>query len=159
MKHILSVNEGKAYVTSSLGQSLFTKINRYRTCAVAGIDEHWCCCHSVDKLEKNSGEVNQAASHLLKHINYLLQNHTDCVQLVMNTVVQGSKRIEEKENSTIISVMIEVEPSGGLFEGTIKYKGFNSTPEISKDISRINLYGDQSKCVNDSTLKLYCYCK
>ena len=51
-----------------------------------------------------------------------------------------------------------LELSGGArFEATI----FKEHLEwrVSEQFSRINLYGDQSICVEDATLKLVCFCK
>jgi hypothetical protein len=50
-------------------------------------------------------------------------------------------------------LVIETSPGDAKFEATVHYVS-DSDVEISGDISRINRYGDQSKCIDEKTLDL-----
>ena len=50
-------------------------------------------------------------------------------------------------------------PGGGVFEASVKYWGGSFT--VSGDISRLNRYGDQPKCILErrSDLRKFCLCR
>ena len=66
---------------------------------------------------------------------------------------------------------VETRPGGGVFEATFQVdekmegnikKDFDAEVKglrAEGSISRLNMYGDTSWCINDSTLRLYCYCR
>lgn len=63
------------------------------------------------------------------------------------------------DNSTAIEYfyMIQVTPGNGSFEVTIRYHG-NGNYSISNDeVSRINSYANDAKCLNHGHKK-YCHC-
>ena len=60
------------------------------------------------------------------------------------------------------TVLFHTSPGNGYFEGTMDYSMF-AEPDTDKytligEPSRLDRYGNQSHCVEDSFLKLYCYC-
>ncbi|XP_071949378.1 uncharacterized protein [Antedon mediterranea] len=72
--------------------------------------------------------------------------------------------VDVHEMSLLYQVTVETAPGPGLFEATIKmsHDEKNITRyEITEEISRINLYGDQPKCIVNKYPKVakYCYCK
>ena len=66
----------------------------------------------------------------------------------------------------LYEVVFETSPSAALFEATTLVR-FNEKDEVTYvyvneyGISRINLYGDQSKCIMTTFTHLmkYCYCR
>jgi hypothetical protein len=55
-------------------------------------------------------------------------------------------------------IQIYVKPGKAFFESTIK--SFDSKKfEVNGDISRINRYSNQSRCIKNSFLEKYCYCR
>lgn len=56
-------------------------------------------------------------------------------------------------------VTVQVDPSGGVYQATVKYDTTNKSYTVSGDISRTSLYGNASWCVNNHTLKKFCYCR
>nr|XP_002741805.1 PREDICTED: uncharacterized protein LOC100366885 [Saccoglossus kowalevskii] len=61
-------------------------------------------------------------------------------------------------------VTIETIPGHALFEGTIRMDHVNNGAQrydVTQDISRINMYGSQPKCIADKypDIAKYCYCK
>ncbi|CAK1550105.1 unnamed protein product [Leptosia nina] len=51
--------------------SLFLPIPKNRTCALAGIEDHWCTCNRGIKLSPKSSEGREGAQYLITHINEL----------------------------------------------------------------------------------------
>lgn len=72
-------------------------------------------------------------------------------------VSKSTKKLQYPKVQTY-EIVFSVEPSKGIFEAIATNDGSNWT--IAKDISRLNLYGDQPKCIQDKNpeLRLFCYC-
>ncbi|KAJ2950130.1 hypothetical protein O0L34_g11478 [Tuta absoluta] len=104
----------------------------------------------------------EVTQHLIMHINALLAEYPQCAKLELKGIIKSAEIVwdinpeDMKENWKEYLVTVSVKPSGGVFEGTLLNYGHNWT--VRGDVSRLNLYGDQSLCVNDPRLKLYCYC-
>lgn len=66
-------------------------------------------------------------------------------------------------NVTMYEVVFSVEPSNGLFETTVEYLRDTKTIKVggNDEISRLNVYGDQPKCIAMKIpgLRKYCFCK
>lgn len=149
---------------NSRGVSLFMPIDDNRTCQSAAIDAHWCTCHQTRKLEIDDEKVNFVANFVVDYMNILLSEFVQCAKLNLSKIMEA--RIGEPSNSLDMgdvehivhdyTVVIDTEPGHGLFEATVRHTsdGWN----ITGTISRINLYGKQSYCVDNYHLKLYCYC-
>lgn len=140
--------------------SLFLPIPSNRTCKTAGIEEHWCTCHKGKKLKPNHKDVTEASNHLMRHLNFLIRARPQCARLKTTEIIDatemeviGTKNVEV--NWREITLVVRAAPSGAIFEATLRR--YNNW-EVSGSVSRLNLYGDQSRCVDDYRLKLYCYC-
>lgn len=143
------------------GISLFLPVPYNRTCETADISDHWCTCHKHVAVAKNNPEALQAAISLVAILNEMLAEHPQCARLfladlldvsIMEAVSSSEKKIGWEE----FMVVIKTTPGGGIFEATLR----NDTGPWSLigTASRLNLYGEQSRCVNYPLLKLYCYC-
>lgn len=92
LRHILSYPE---YPTGILiGQSLFTKIDeRNRTCASAGVEDHWCPCLNLEKISTDEQVVFQAATFVLNHINNLTSQTAElsdfCQRLTLKEITSA----------------------------------------------------------------------
>jgi hypothetical protein len=162
----------------SRGISLFRPIPEKRSCFDADIPEHYCPCYASESVDLKSKRVQIMANALVSKLNKLLERYSDrCSVLVLKSVVKASivksnferdKSMEERfsirsyiyssTQDTKYLLVIETSPGDAKFEATVHYES-DSDVEISGDISRINRYGDQSKCIDEKTLKLYCFCK
>ena len=175
----------------NIGQSLFTKIDPVtRTCRSVGIKDHWCSCLKFSEVNKNSTIVTEAAEAIVKYTNGEilgvipeakrkcsklrlssitragLKAPSDAVQKFVSTsrnekcdecgVVTGNK---PKEGKLEYELVFSVEPSKGMFEAKVAKN--NAGWVVDSDISRINLYGNQPKCIQDKypNLRKYCFCK
>lgn len=172
LRDILSENfeESADRPHSERGFSLFTEVSTNRTCESAAIAPHWCTCQSQVELFVNETIVNRIAMFAVDHINRII-NNTVCAVLelkainrawrsVMNAaVLKHNHNLLDKEQSvTDYQVMLTSMPGDGQFEATVRHVESNDLLILTGDISRINLYGDQSYCVHDTKLKKYCYC-
>lgn len=143
--------------------SLFLPIPSNRTCEMAGITDHWCTCHKGFSIAKNSEEASKAAGYLVKYLNDLLKDYRKCATLKVVEVMEATEMVvgtPNKGESGIwreFLVTVKTAPGGGVFEATLR-NSTSSRWSVSGTVSRLNLYGQQSACVEDNLLKLYCYC-
>lgn len=152
----------------SRGYSLFAKIPYNRTCEDAAIASHFCTCQLSFPINKNEAVVIEAAEFAVDYINSLLEWYAECSNLSLAAVHNARALMH---NETVVDkykeyedymITLETQPGGGVFEVTVrKHLNAKNTDifEITGTVSRINLYGKQSKCVTDFHMKLYCYCK
>lgn len=151
------------------GISLFVPIPPIRTCEAAGIDDHWCTCHQKHIISTTDPRVQQSARYIVKEINSMLQAYSQCQTLYLMSIneavlLTSNKNITKRsstKNFLDITVRIVTKPGFGEFEGTIRHEPDvikNSKLLLTGTISRINLYGKQSYCVDDYQMKLYCFC-
>ncbi|XP_077296279.1 uncharacterized protein LOC143918323 [Arctopsyche grandis] len=146
------------------GISLFLPINQSRTCQSAAIDPHWCTCHQTRTLAVDDEDVVFVANFVVNYMNVLLNDYIQCAKLNLSRILEArigepSKSLEMGGVVNVVqdyTVVINTEPGHGLFEATVRHTliGWN----VTGTISRINLYGKQSHCVDNFHLKLYCFC-
>lgn len=151
--------------TNKRGISLFLNIPDNRTCATAGISAHWCTCQTSVELKTNSSFVLKVANYIVAKINYLLEGYKLCSKLKLNKIIDARlmKTDESLKSDLMIhdyTLIVQTNPGGGQFEATVRCFSCNETDplQLTGTISRINIYGNQSNCVTDFHLKLYCYC-
>ena len=142
------------------------------TCTEALIPEKYCpCTEEVNVSERDfmmqtgNRTFKAAASLVVAYINeeingkssdskskcqaYRLNNLKSVTQLTINSV-------KRYKYSVVVS------PGEGLFEATLKVvKNQNDQTNLVLvgPPERLNIYGNQSKCINDSFYKKYCFCK
>lgn len=152
-------------LSNQTGISLFLNIPENRTCLTAGITAHWCTCQKSTEIDKNSTIVIQAANFTIDFINKQLEGYKSCTALHLDSILDSRLQTSNdylKNNSTIndYTVILKTEPGAGLFESTVRCIHCNDKNDfqMTGTISRLNLYGNQSACITDFHLKLYCYC-
>ncbi len=188
LHHLLSFPEEQKV---AIGQSLFTKIDQSnRTCASAGVKDFWCPCLQFSPLNTNDTNVQEAANAVVDYINNDMINSvpdakTQCKLLQLDDVIRAGKRApitavqrfqgtrrnnncdecgisygQAPANEKLeFEVVFRVKESGGIFEARLTKEGKLWT--VDKEIGRLNLYGDQPKCVAKKYphLRKFCYCK
>lgn len=148
------------------GISLFLPIPESRACKDAGIVDHWCTCHQSVTVPTDDSQVKVAADFLIDHINSLVKEYPRCARLQLHSITNArqEKSISHKTFNTSdvgltdYSLTVETIPGKALFESTVRFNGNTNISTIVGSVSRINLYGDQSSCISDYRLRLYCYC-
>ncbi|CAG7820273.1 unnamed protein product [Allacma fusca] len=61
-------------------------------------------------------------------------------------------------STRLFEITIMTYPGLGVFEASVS-KDIRGKYKVSGAISRTNLYGKQSHCVKEATIRLFCYCK
>ncbi len=187
LHHMLAYPEKHAV---AIGQSLFTEINEEnRTCSSAGVKDIWCPCLQFSAVNVTAANVTDAAKAVVAFINDVIISSTAvakerCSVLKLTEVKRAGKRMPsatvqrfkgtrrdskcdecgvvlgELQNEEIdFEVVFEVEPSKGVFEAKVSKR--KDKWIVDEEIQRLNLYGDQPKCVQKEypNLRKFCYCK
>ena len=148
--------------------SLFLQVSPNRTCATAGIANHWCTCFERKEISITDMRTQKASYFVVEYINNLLKKYTKCMKLSLNSILFANL-VVSAENFNIfflkthtlydLTVGIETKPSMAKFEATVRIQMHGDGKlKILGTISRINKYGNQSHCIDDYKLKLYCFC-
>ena len=176
----------KVVSNASRGISLFQEIPADRTCEDAGLEPHWCSCLEWTNMNVTDPNVIAAAEAFVKHVNELTRDKRDlCEELSLHSINRAEKNaphsdlLKFKQSKTpdgfvavlkdnmkatevFYQIQVTAKPSMALYESTVKHSISNGTYTVSdKEISRVNVYGDQPHCVEADfpTLCPYCYCK
>lgn len=143
------------------GISLFLPIPHTRTCLQAGIPDNYCTCLKISDAKpmeiKNSTD---AGIFLLSQINKMISKFPQCRQLKLD-MIKNMKLVNiTKQGKKYILLTIRTKPGLGLFEAMISREVREKAPfSLIGTISRLNPYGNQSSCVHQPEMKLYCYCR
>ncbi|XP_053693115.1 uncharacterized protein LOC128741363 [Sabethes cyaneus] len=147
------------------GISLFLPIAPTRTCEDAGIAAHWCTCHDHKPIATNDYRVITVTRYTVQSLNQMLKKYPQCSALHLYTIEDATLGISTEEiiskkptnHFSDISVRFVTKPGGAEFEATIRIDS-NNQSSLTGSVSRTNLYGKQSYCVDDYRMKLYCFC-
>lgn len=147
------------------GISLFLPIPATRSCYTAGISPHWCTCHERKIIPKNDRRVINAARKVVNVMNEKLEGFPMCHKLSLNSISDANLGVSNDaisnrnttNNFSDISVRLQTKPGYGEFEATVRVHE-NGDLMLTGSISRTNMYGKQSNCIDDYHLKLYCFC-
>ena len=103
----------------------------------------------MDKINEKTAKVRKNCSE------YEFQSIHKLYERVLNPT-ETSNDIFKTIRTFIIHVYLN--PGKALFETIVKLINKDKV-EIKGEIARLNLYGNQSHCMNDKLLKNFCYCK
>jgi hypothetical protein len=173
LKHIieLSGRAEKLPQASSCpqAQSLFEIVPPNRSCEDACIEFHWCACTAYKKLWMSDNKAMEATQFVIDWMNTELKLKAQrngkalCAFRKLSRVVEF--KISEEvfdantSNEHVYYLMkFNTSPKDAEFETTVAFFRKTSKFKISGDISRLNLYGLQSECVTERTLKKFCFC-
>lgn len=173
---------------SRTSRSLFSKIPEARTCADAGIPAQYCTCYDSSSVSTSHPVVIRLGKFAVQHLNLMLHDYQSvCRELVLKNVTEAKvmyiaegdednshierhpgffKRLQgitETNESGRYVLMLYTKPNNGLIEIMIDYEkqaadGTNNKMTVIGEPVRVNKYGNQSHCINDSTLRQYCLC-
>lgn len=166
--------------------SLFSKIPENRSCADAYIEPHWCACLNwVEINDTNIPQVIQSAHAVIKVINeYTEKSRRICAPLKLSKVLWVGKLkpqdtlmkfksnkdldgfVADLTSNTIVAtemyqIKIMLSPGDSIFEASVvHHMAKNDFTVKLTDISRVNKYGNQARCIYDANpeLRKYCYC-
>lgn len=181
------LGDGRGRGRRGRGISLFRAVPRNRTCRQAGIAAHWCTCMDWIETSVDDRQVTRAARHVVRTINAMTsERRADCAELSLDSVEAAMKFSPNQKvlkfkqslddhgrrgdfsdkmapSSELYQVTITTRPGGARYEATVTHEladggALHLDP---KHISRINKYGDQPHCIQETLphLRAYCYCK
>ncbi|XP_047001261.1 uncharacterized protein LOC124617960 isoform X1 [Schistocerca americana] len=148
--------------------SLFREIPYDRKCKDAGIQPHWCACTEYRTVSTKDTTMQACAKYALSELQSMLDAANKerkvklCADLKLKRVVEGKSNdldIKAETDHVDYVVVFQTTPGDGLFEATVRH--FHKDPasfSLTGQISRLNIYANQSRCISDAHLKLYCYC-
>nr|XP_021186005.2 uncharacterized protein LOC110373149 [Helicoverpa armigera] len=135
--------------------SLFLPIPAIRNCSSIGVAEHWCACRGGVNIKVGSKAKTFVANKLVAQINKLLIGYSQCQKLILKNIYDVHL-VENNQKLRVYTARVKTKPGGGIFDGTVIQDGTHWV--ISGTVSRLNLYRNQSYCVNNAAIKMYCYC-
>lgn len=178
-------SKGEEVKNIRVRRSLFTPIPDGRTCPDAGIKPSFCSCGKQISLSNSSALALTLANRAVNLINSFLQNYELCTTLTLDKIKEvlvmfRRKYLQRVSFETYKARMDlafqrkEVQPGGynlvfytkpgqALFEITIDIvltaKHSENLVALLGEPRRLNKYGSQSDCINDTFLKSFCFCK
>lgn len=147
------------------GISLFSPVSNDRTCKMAGIPEAYCTCnHEIRELSVTDKLTVVAAEFALDALNTLITVDFEerCAELELLRVlkiaqVSFGKDVKQDGTWEGYQLSFTTVPGNGRFDAFLMWDGDRNWT-MSGVIERTNSYGNQSHCVEDKMVKLYCYC-
>ncbi|XP_049866378.1 uncharacterized protein LOC126367039 [Pectinophora gossypiella] len=147
----------KTVNVEATGISLFLPIPTNRTCETVGVNDHWCTCIKGQKVAVGTKGQIFTAQYLLQHINQIISEYPQCHKLGIDKILEVAATKNKDGIGRTYRVLLQATPGDAVFEGTlIRDRGLWT---VVGSVSRLNLYRDQSRCVKDPLVKMYCYCR
>ncbi len=155
--------------------SLLNKISPQRNCDHLGISEHFCTCVQDWSQQKlTDASIVNATKFSIKIINEMTNKVRHlCAELYLKQIITAESLIKQKNN--LLKIQFITLPNKGVYEvllinGLVPEHEFKSNEfsiRSKNDISRIDAYGEQPKCVANFSknpaqlldLRKFCYCK
>ncbi|XP_064550094.1 uncharacterized protein LOC135436427 isoform X1 [Drosophila montana] len=167
LRHILELETPLTELSRPEGcpscHSIFYEVAESRDCRDAGINDHWCTCHTFKSNSRSDYHIKEISQQLIDATNgYLVANNlTDVCQTLKLSNIESVQRkisLEAKEFESYL-VRYEAQPENALFEASTDWN--NKTQRIPinvPDISRLDSYSQLSKCIEDNIAKKFCIC-
>ncbi|KAH8311147.1 hypothetical protein KR044_004570, partial [Drosophila immigrans] len=151
-------------------QSLFYPVEEQRSCADAGIPDHFCTCEPFKPIK--SMWTARIAELVIERINHYLRaknfSHL-CANLTLKYVENVEMKIDldmkfHDDNPTPQKAQYHttfvVEQHDAIFFATAVYDNKLDTVDVDVEtISRLNGYGTDAYCIQDKVAQLYCICE
>ncbi|XP_053214189.1 uncharacterized protein LOC128397485 [Panonychus citri] len=140
-----------------------------RTCQDALIPMEFCLCLRRHSVPVNSTLARHLSSVVIDHLNHLLSEYIDsntCLPLSLKKIHSFKKVIDPDDNNKTkrFETLISMHPSNGFVQAQLlraedSKNGKDDRWVVEGDVSRIDVYGNQSICIKDEILRKYCYCR
>lgn len=150
--------------------SLFYPIAENRTCAAAGIAEHWCTCQPYRRLN-DALWTDRIAMRVIERMNvYFVEKNLSslCSNLSLHyvhyTQIKTGVDISWKDDlpqveQAVYRTKFKVQQNSADFEATVVFNNITEAVDVNvESISRTNSYKEDSTCINNKIAKLYCIC-
>ncbi|XP_043641017.1 uncharacterized protein LOC122611774 isoform X1 [Drosophila teissieri] len=170
LKHIINieglVESTKRSYDCPRCQSLFYPLPENRSCSEAGIAEAYCTCHNYKEVTEDQ-DTWRLADLVVDRMNKYLHYHNLqnlCSNLTLRVVNNTEVRMHDKDENLAKGMRhyhtkFQVHQNLAEFFATVLYDKETDELQINVElISRTNMYGTDSECVNNKNQKLYCVC-
>ncbi|XP_034473885.1 uncharacterized protein LOC117781241 [Drosophila innubila] len=141
----------------SRGISLFLPVPESRDCEMAGIPSSFCLCQTFSQMDTTDEKSEQAARFVVESINTWISSYRQCQILrledVLEAYILNRKQIRQELE---VKVRVQTSPGAGRFEGIVRF--LRDSMVLNGPILRTNKYGNQSYCVDDYHIEMYCFC-
>lgn len=153
LKHILRIGSPN-HLKDLLGdavdcpscQSLLLPVPINRTCADAGISDHWCACRSYYRYSTLSDRDYIMAQLLVQHVNSLYNNYHNskfvsrCEPLTLVNITKtylGRRHTADNPTISLHRIQVMMMPTFSTYEGTIWYNSSSQEMQVT-GVSRID---------------------
>lgn len=177
LKHLALLSQNKDNVNNSLEvplschecHTLLEPVDENRSCKQAGIDDHWCTCTPYRRLNGDSAAMQNITKLVIEEINAYLNKlgySEKCAPLVFKSNNEANIKLElheidpkDKDVQTY-RMNFETNPNEAQFDATLTYIRPNNSIIIDvPEISRLNVYASDAKCITDNNIvKKFCIC-
>uniref|UniRef100_A0A5S6R4L0 Sulfatase N-terminal domain-containing protein n=1 Tax=Trichuris muris TaxID=70415 RepID=A0A5S6R4L0_TRIMR len=153
------------------GLSLFRPLPKDRSCRQADIPEEYCTCGRQVAVDSKTEMARRSAQAVVRHLNAQLEQLEPgrCALLKVARVlsayallpgieVKSSFWNPPRTSAADYLVTVEATPGGGHFEAVLRQSAGDGRPSIVGQISRINRYGNKSRCASSAEMRKFCYC-
>lgn len=150
-------------------QSLFYPVSAFRNCSDAGIPEHYCTCEPFKNIK--SDWSSRIAHRVIDRMNdYLWAKNMSslCHNLTLDYIHKTEIKIGLEHNFHddlshmdigVYRTKFKVEQNSADFYATVIYNNITNHVDVDVEtISRTNSYEEDSTCIQDKIVKLYCIC-
>ncbi|KAJ8983434.1 hypothetical protein NQ317_005899 [Molorchus minor] len=186
LRNVLNLeNTGMADI-SQRSVSLFSKIPEERSCAHAYIEPHWCACLEWQQISTSNPIVKRLAESLVNTLNDYTKSYRNLCEVLSIEEIEWVTKMSPNQNllkfnknadldgfvadlsanmrlqHDMYQIKARLTPGESLFEASITHNLNSDMLQIKlSDVSRINMYGRQARCIENDLpqLRKYCYCK
>ncbi|XP_012282730.1 uncharacterized protein LOC105700962 [Orussus abietinus] len=147
-------------------QTLLKPVPKERGCEDAGVAAHWCTCTAF-KAESTGDKIAlEGAQKFLEHMENIVKGYKNskgkrlCAPLKLKKLIRVDKVINLSNSISDTEeyfYLLQVTPGNGKFEVTIRYHGDSNFTVTDDEVSRVNSYASDAKCLT-SGMKQYCHC-
>ena len=166
LQHLLNLYNKSEMIEMSSGcpkcHSLLDKLDEFRTCSDCGIDNNWCTCSELQKVNMNEINVTITVKYVIDYMNRQIQGYIDkkkCAQLKLFEILD----VFQLKNSLIIKFITK--PGKPIFETSLLMDAGNSIEndaftDKNIKITRITAHFYHSQCIANEPekYKMFCYC-
>ena len=133
LRHILSYPAYPSGIV--IGQSLFSWIDeKNRTCASAGVEDHWCPCLDLEEVSSGEPVVAEIAEFLVRHMNKLTSQRDELTKLCQRLVLKEIKSVfREMPKEAMQRFLRTKHGAGDACDGCEAVMGDRSENTLAKD--------------------------
>ncbi|KAJ8960982.1 hypothetical protein NQ318_020286 [Aromia moschata] len=186
LKSVLDLENTDVADISRRSVSLFSRIPAERSCAHAYIEPHWCACLDWQQISAAEPIVERLGETFVTTLNNYTNNYRKLCEVLSISRIEWVTKMSPNQNLLRFNknadldgfvadltanmklrydtyqIKVMLKPGNSLFEASITHDLDADKLQMKlSDVSRINMYGNQARCVEKGLpqLRKYCFCK